>query len=128
MRNSFYFVFRDVGLKPVHQSVNTLSWVADHGSVVDIDPCLVALRVQEAVGVFRVPFGVTCAIVDIKATMLDSCRLLPNVFLISLRSWEIIEMIHHCSIFRCFVENPTANVVIVGALVRRCCNLVFIER
>jgi len=46
MRNSFYFVVRDAGVIPVHQSVDSLSGVVEHGSVVDIDPFLVALRAR----------------------------------------------------------------------------------
>ena len=84
MRNSFYNVFRDVGLKLVDQSVNSLKWVVEHGAIVGIDPFLLALRGQEAVGVFCVPFGVTCDIVDIKATILASYLILPNVLVVSL--------------------------------------------
>ena len=64
MQNSCHFVFRDFGLKLVHQSVNSLSWVAKSGTIIDIDPFLLALRGQEAVGVFCVSFGVTLDIVE----------------------------------------------------------------
>mmetsp|Transcript_44616 Transcript_44616/g.45268 ORF Transcript_44616/g.45268 Transcript_44616/m.45268 type:complete len:107 (+) Transcript_44616:885-1205(+) len=106
MRDSFYFVFHDVGLKPTHQSVNRLSGVVEHGAIVGIDPFLLALRAQETVGVFRVPFGVTCNIVDIKATMLASCLILLNVFVVSFCFQMQIEMIHHYRIY----EKLTANV------------------
>jgi len=123
-QDSFYFVFCDVGLKPVHQSVHRLSRVVEHGVIVGIDLFLLALRGQEAVGVVRVPFGVTCNIVDIKATMLASCLILTNVFVVSPSYRMKIETIHHYGIYK----KLTTNVGIIGALIRCCCGLVLLGR
>ena len=58
--------------------MHRLSGVVEHGAIVGVDPFLLALRGQEAMGIVRVLFDVTCNIVDIEATMLASCLLLTR--------------------------------------------------
>ena len=80
----------------------------------------------EAVGVFRVPFGVTWDIVDIKATILDSCCRCFGLIIFSFDR-KHGEIFHHC-LMRYDGLEIKCSTSVVDAYVRRCCDLDLVER
>ena len=80
---------------------------------------------QQRIVQLNIPFGVTLDMVDIKATMLDFCCRWFGVFVVSFRKHG--EMFHHC-LMCCNDIEINRLTIIVGALVRRCCNLDLVRR